>query len=205
MHSVLCGGAANLPITSPNLTFQDFLSRLNKTSQIRNSERFLRKIEGNTICGTKKRRITSGQTSGENFVHDEPYRKPNSYSSFISDIMDACMKGDADSKAFLEELVPNLVTLLKAKKQRDNPDRCLNTTKDPVPLILTDLEWSEMSETIENIHDNIINDILGPVEQCNACENENDDNSDYSDVIDVDDGKDNNGDTCMVKHISNFR
>jgi len=30
MHSVLHGGTTNLPITSANLTFQDFLSRLRK-------------------------------------------------------------------------------------------------------------------------------------------------------------------------------
>ena len=34
LHSVRQGGTANLPITPVNLTFQDFLSRLNKVNQI---------------------------------------------------------------------------------------------------------------------------------------------------------------------------
>ena len=45
MHSILCGGAVNLPITSANLTFQDFLSRLNKVNQVKQAEHSLKKLK----------------------------------------------------------------------------------------------------------------------------------------------------------------
>ena len=70
MHSVLRGGTANLPITSANLTYQDFLSRLNKVSQIKKAEHSLQKITGNYICSTKKRQITFAKSSGEESVYE---------------------------------------------------------------------------------------------------------------------------------------
>lgn len=45
MHSILHGGAANVPITSANLTFQDFLSGLNKANQIKQAEHSLKKLK----------------------------------------------------------------------------------------------------------------------------------------------------------------
>ena len=70
MHSVLCGGTANLPITPANLTYQDFLSRLNKVSQIKKAEHSLQKITGNYICSTKNHQITFAKSSGEESVYE---------------------------------------------------------------------------------------------------------------------------------------
>ena len=78
LHSVLRGGTANLPITSVNLIFQDFLSRLNKVNQIKKAEHSLQKVEGNSICSTKKHQITNQKSSGEDCVHNEIYEKPTS-------------------------------------------------------------------------------------------------------------------------------
>ena len=64
MHSVLRGGTANLPITSAILTYQDFLSRLNKMNQIKKAEHLLQKITGNYTCSTKKCQITNAKSSG---------------------------------------------------------------------------------------------------------------------------------------------
>ena len=158
MHSILRGGAVNLPITSANLTFQDFLSRLNKVNQVKQAEHSLKKIKGNSICSTKKRQITNAQSSGEGDVHNEPYQKPSSYSIFVSDLLAACEKGDAESKVLLEDLVPHLVKLLKW----DHPDHCLNTMKESIKLILTDFKWSTAAaELSNNIFDEIIGDNLG--------------------------------------------
>ena len=38
LHSIFRGGSCNLPITSPNLSFQEFLSKMNKVMQIKKSE-----------------------------------------------------------------------------------------------------------------------------------------------------------------------
>ena len=58
IHSVLCGASPNLPITSGNLTFQDFLSRMNKVVHMKSAEHALRQIPGNTVTYTKKKKIT---------------------------------------------------------------------------------------------------------------------------------------------------
>jgi len=52
IHSLMCGGAANLPIIS---AFQDFLSRLNKINQNKGAKHALKQAEGNTICSMKHR------------------------------------------------------------------------------------------------------------------------------------------------------
>lgn len=114
MHLVLRGGTANLPITSANLTFQDFLSRLNKVNQIKSAEHSLQKITGNYICSTKKQQITNAKSSGEDCINNEPYEKPSCYDQFVADLMDSCKKGDTDSKELLETLAPQLVALLKS-------------------------------------------------------------------------------------------
>jgi len=45
LHSMLRGGTANLPIISANLTFQDFLSRLNKVNQIKKLNILCKKLK----------------------------------------------------------------------------------------------------------------------------------------------------------------
>ena len=56
IHRVFRGGTTSLPITSANLTFAEFLTRMTKASLIHNTEHQLRHIEGNTIVSTKKKR-----------------------------------------------------------------------------------------------------------------------------------------------------
>ena len=127
-----------------------FLSRLNKVNQLKQAKHSLKKIEGNSICSTKKLQITNAQSSGEGDVHNEPYQKPSSYSAFVLDLLAACEKGDAQSKVLMEDLVPHLVKLLKKKKQWDHPDHCLNTMKESIKLILTDFEWSTVAAELSN-------------------------------------------------------
>ncbi len=57
IHGIFRGGSSSLPITSANLSFQRFLSRMNKTLQVH--EHTLKHIEGNTIVASKKKRLTS--------------------------------------------------------------------------------------------------------------------------------------------------
>ena len=109
MHSLMRGGAANLPITSANLTFRDFLSRLNKINQIKGAEHTLKVVEGNTICSTKHRQLTNAKSSGEDSTHHEQsYGNPTLHSDFLSKLLVACEKGDAQSKDLLKDLAPNL-------------------------------------------------------------------------------------------------
>ena len=44
IHSIFREGASNLPITSANLTFQEFLCRTNKVMQVTDAENILQKI-----------------------------------------------------------------------------------------------------------------------------------------------------------------
>lgn len=84
VHSILRGGAANLPITSANLSFQEFLSRMNQVMQIRESEHYLQKISGHSIQSTKKKVLTYAAKSNEEAVHKQLYKKPSTYKQFLA-------------------------------------------------------------------------------------------------------------------------
>ena len=125
VHSILRGGAANLPITSANLSFQEFLSRMNQVMQIKQSEHALQKIPGNSIKNTKKKVITYAVRSNEGTVHNEAYTKPTTYGQFVTDLKSACIKGDNQSKALIELHAPQMARVLKKEEQWDRPSLCI--------------------------------------------------------------------------------
>ena len=55
IHGMFCGGTCSLPITSPNLSFREFLSKMNKAQQIQRAEHLLRGISGHSIVAAKKK------------------------------------------------------------------------------------------------------------------------------------------------------
>lgn len=66
IHGLYRGGTRSLPITSANLSFKEFLSRMNQTIQIYTSEHnMLQKISGNPIVATRKKRVTNAQNSSD--------------------------------------------------------------------------------------------------------------------------------------------
>ena len=154
------GGTANLPITSANLTYQDFLSRLNKVNQIKKAEHSLQTITGNYICSTKKRQITFAKSSGGESVHENQYEKPACYSTFVAHLIASCEQGDLDSKGLLEELAPRLVTLLKKHKQWENPDLCLSITKGSQGSLPVIMEAVELHEAFTSLSDNTIDALI---------------------------------------------
>ena len=160
MHSVLRGVTANLPITSANLTYQDFLSRLNKVNQIKKAEHSLQMITGNYICSTKKHQITFAKSSGEESVHENQYEKPACYSTFVAHLIASCEQGDLDSNALLEELAPRLVSLLKKHKQWENPNLCLSTTKGSQESLPAIMEAVELHEAFTLLSDNTIDALI---------------------------------------------
>ena len=54
-HGILHGGTATLPITSANLSLQEFITLMNKAIQISDAEHELKEIDGNTIVPSKKK------------------------------------------------------------------------------------------------------------------------------------------------------
>ena len=58
VHGVFRGGSHSLPFTSCNLSFWEFLRRINKMSPIRTVEHFPHEDEGNSIVAIKKKRLT---------------------------------------------------------------------------------------------------------------------------------------------------
>lgn len=101
IHGVFRGGTTSLPITSPNLTFQEFLSKMNKAEQIVRAEHNLKMIAGNSIVASKKKR-TFAKTSREQPHTDAiEYSKPQSYSEFSVQLTQACNRGDEASKEMI--------------------------------------------------------------------------------------------------------
>ena len=89
IHSIFRGGSASLPITVPNLSFREFLAKMNQTNQ----------VEGHTVVASKKKRRTCAKF--QNFSEDSPcsetYTLPQTFKQFCKELEDACEKGDRDS------------------------------------------------------------------------------------------------------------
>jgi len=131
MHSMLRGGTANLLITSANLTFQDFFTRLNKVNQIKKAEYSLQKL----FVEQRSTKSQMQKSSGEDCINDKSYEKPSCYGYFVANLMASCLKGDIDSKASLETLAPQLVVLLKKHNQWNKPDHHLDMIKESLELL----------------------------------------------------------------------
>ena len=156
IHSIFRGGASNLPITSANLTFQEFLCRMNKVMQISDAENALKKIPGNSLQSSKKRRLTYATSANE----PSPsiaigYQKPKTYQEFLRELTLACKQGDNDSKQEMEKLVPHLVKHLKLTKQWDSPSHGLSTPDEALSLISSEQEFRDV-KSLENVFDEII-------------------------------------------------
>ena len=60
VHGIFRGGAASLPITAPNLSFREFLSKIN---QIHAAEHNLKQISGHSIVASKKKRCEKSSST----------------------------------------------------------------------------------------------------------------------------------------------
>ena len=69
-------------------------------------------------------------------------------------------KGDLDSKTLLEELAPQLVTLLKKHKQWENPNHCLSTTKRLQESLSVIMEAVELHEAFTSLNVNTIDALI---------------------------------------------
>ena len=116
IHGMFRGGTTSLPITSANLTFAEFLTRMTKATQIHRTEHQLRQIEGHTIVVSKRR--TNAQPNEASYIS---YQKPSTYDQFITQLSAACDDGDKYTKQVIEELAPEMTKTLKEYKEWDNP------------------------------------------------------------------------------------
>ena len=55
IHAMFRGGTSSLPMTSPNLSFGEFLSRMNSAQQMKRAEHSLNQIEGSTFVASRKK------------------------------------------------------------------------------------------------------------------------------------------------------
>jgi len=104
-----------MPVTSPNLSFREFLSKMNKAQQMQRAEHSLRGITGNTIMASKKKRKTCAPVSNEPSSVDhlvQEYHLPSTYTEFLQQLKEACKKGNEDSKETIENLAPQMAKTL---------------------------------------------------------------------------------------------
>lgn len=137
IHGVFRGGTTSLPITSANLTFAEFLTRMTKATLIHNTEHQLRQIEGNTIVSSKKKRKINAHhsTDIQNEASYMLYQKPSSYDQFVAQINAACDDGDKDAKEIIEELAPEMAKFLKDHKEWDKPKVSVATPPQKVQTL----------------------------------------------------------------------
>ena len=158
IHGIFRGGSSSLPITSPNLSFREFLCRMNKRFQVHEAEHSLQQIEGNTIIASKKKRVTSAISSGET-ASEESYIKPSTFDEFIQQLVDATCKGDSDIKSAISELAPEIASTLKSNKDWDSPPIAIDLPEDGVSLVCS----AHSSTSASFDHDKLITCILGPL------------------------------------------
>ena len=133
IHSVFRGGSCALPITSPNLSFQDFLLKMNQTLQIHQAEHNLKQIPGNTIVASKKKRATCAKYSQSDNQSQAGYTKPEVYQEFVDQLIEACLLGDEDSKLAISQLATEMSATLQLHNEWDSP----NISVDPPPPSLS--------------------------------------------------------------------
>ena len=95
IHGTFRGGTTSLPITSANLSFQEFLSKMNSMMQISSAMHNLQQVQGCPIVATKKKRVTQAPStcSCDDNYHDlSDYTKPLTYSEFLAELGEACNK-----------------------------------------------------------------------------------------------------------------
>jgi hypothetical protein len=162
-HSIFRGGTATLPITSANLSFQEFLTLMNKAVQISEAEHELQKIDGCTIVASKKKRKTCARDSGETASASyTTYKKPNSYEDFLKEIQDACVKGEEDAKSVISKLAPDMESVLKFKEKWDSPQLAVESS--PTGLTIIKKSKDEIKVRTPIPHDQIIRAVLGPLD-----------------------------------------
>ena len=65
IHGMFLGGTSSLPITSPNLSFGEFLAKMNTAQRIQRVEHHLSQIDGSTIVASKKKHKTFAARTSE--------------------------------------------------------------------------------------------------------------------------------------------
>ena len=175
IHGVFRGGSHSLPITSPNLSFCEFLRRMTKTSQIRTAEHYLRHIEGNSIVATKKKRLTSAVHSTDaSSASVAEYCKPATYPEYVEQLNQACNDGDIESKRAIERLAPVMAEALKAVKQFDQPKLAIDFSK-PQKLVKEALHVSTTNVDV-NLFERLITSVLGPISNVTNANNDSSQN-----------------------------
>lgn len=163
VHSIFRGGSSCLPITAPNLTFQEFLSKMNQVSQIHKAEHALQLIDGHSIVTSKKKRLTCSTKSTDvsrSSEEIERYVKPKKYSDFVKQLIEATKMGDEDSKRAISDLAPQMTDVLKKNKEWDYPTIAIEDSKEKPPL-LADSSAQILGIALDKF-DTLIEGILGP-------------------------------------------
>ena len=130
-------GGTCLPIISPNLSFREFLCKMNTAQQIHRSQHFLHTIEGNSVVATKKKRKTFAAKSNESTSesNSEEYVLSSTYKEFMTKLQEACEKGDMDSKTAIKQLAPQMATVLIKHNQWFHPDISFDDIPDNVKIV----------------------------------------------------------------------
>jgi len=167
IHGMFRGGTSSLPMTSPNLSFREFLTRMNSAQQMKRAEHSLNQIDGSSFVASKKKRKTFAQCSNEG-GNTEIYELPETYDAFLSDLETACHQGDRDSKAAIERLAPHISKTLKEAtlpgEAKGQQWECPSVPLDNVPSCINIVSsLKDTKQLDETFIESIITKELGPM------------------------------------------
>ena len=122
IHGMFRGGTNSLPIISPNLSFREFLDKMNSAQQIQRAEHALNQTEGSTIMASKKKCKTFAFRSNDtDAVTQTDYALPKIYEEYLAQLERATEQGNVDSKNMIEQLAPQMEALLKSENLWEAP------------------------------------------------------------------------------------
>ena len=157
IHGIFRGGSSCLPITCPNLSFREFLSKMNQTLQVYQAEHNLKQIPGHTIVASKKKRVQCAQQSSDRCSEQE-YTKPEQYQDFVKQLADACLEGDEDSRLAISQLAPEMIAMLKKNNEWDSPKISIDPPPSNLSLVS---DHATLIACTPQMFDNLIDKVLG--------------------------------------------
>ena len=182
IHGIFRGGSASLPITCPNLSFREFLYKMNQTLQVHQAEQKLKQISGHTIVASKKKRVVCAHQSCDQ-ASEEEYTKPDTYKEFVEQLMQACMDGDEDSKVAITQLAPEMASVLKMSSEWDSPN--IGIDLPPSDMSTVTAAVCTTSTCTQQLFDILVEKILGSTTNTTSASNADSTQLTYPDIAEA--------------------
>ena len=157
IHGIFRGGSSCLPITCPNLSFREFLSKITRHYRFTKQSTISNKFQDTQLWHQKRRRVQCAQQSSDRCSEQE-YTKPEQYQDFVKQLADACLEGDEDSRLAISQLAPEMTAMLKKNNEWNSPKISIDPPPSNLSLVS---DHATLTACTPQMFDNLIDKVLG--------------------------------------------